>query len=193
MLDSTKPAQPGEIHVKASQVQDADNNVYGRYEVTWEATDTDASPASYYRVEILPCDAVGNITGVAYLTADVYQRSYTFVADKAWTGNFVVRVTPYNTNNDSTQADNFNTSAVQTFMHALPKPELEVRLVKRSEFNWNECTKVDGIEEHKYEQILVLKNYKDYPKDEDWTVTVTKAVQMNPIRSAASKGRSISA
>ena len=175
VLDSTKPAQPGEIHVKASQVQDADNNVYGRYEVTWEATDTDASPASYYRVEILPCDAVGNITGVAYLTADVYQRSYTFVADKAWTGNFVVRVTPYNTNNDSTQADNFNTSAVQTFMHALPKPELEVRLVKRSEFNWNECTKVDGIEEHKYEQILVLKNYKDYPKDEDWTVTVTKS------------------
>ena len=27
MLDSTKPAQPGEINVKASQVQDADNNV----------------------------------------------------------------------------------------------------------------------------------------------------------------------
>lgn len=175
VLDSTKPAKPGEIDVKASQVQDADNNVYGRYEVTWEApTDADASPASYYRVEILPCDAVGNITGVAYLTADVYQRSYTFVADKEWTGNFVVRVTPYNTNNDPSQADNSNTSAVQTFMHALPKPELEVRLVKRSEFNWNECTKVDGPEEHKYEQILVLKNYKDYPKDEDWTVTVTR-------------------
>ena len=105
VLDSTKPAQPGEIHVKASQVQDADNNVYGRYEVTWEATDTDASPASYYRVEILPCDAAGKITGAAYLTADVYQRSYTFVADKAWTGYFVVRVTPYNTNDDPTQSD----------------------------------------------------------------------------------------
>ena len=64
MLDSTKPAKPEKIRVKASQVQDADNNVYGRYEVTWEApTDTDASPASYYRVEILPCDAAGNITG----------------------------------------------------------------------------------------------------------------------------------
>ena len=178
VLDSTKPAQPGEIHVKASQVQDADNNVYGRYEVTWdESADTDASPAAYYRVEILPCNAAGTVeaNAVPYLKADVYQRSYTFVADKAWTGNFVVRVTPYNTNNDSTLPDNSRTSAVQTFMHALPKPELEVRLVKRSEFNWNECTKVDGIEEHKYEQILVLKNYKDYPKDEDWTVTVTKS------------------
>lgn len=177
VLDSTKPGKPENITVKASQTTDADNNVYGRYEVTWdEPTDTDASPAAYYRVEILPCDAAGNVaTGaVPYLKADVYQRSYTFVADKAWTGNFVVRVTPYNTNNDSTQADNSRTSAVQTFMHALPKPELEVRLVKRSEFNWNECTKVDGYDEFKYEQILVLKNYKDYPKDEDWTVTVTR-------------------
>ena len=177
VLDSTKPAQPGEIHVKASQVQDADNNVYGRYEVTWsEPNDKTASPAAYYRVEILPCDAAGTVApdAVPYLKADVYQRSYTFVADKAWTGNFVVRVTPYNTNDDPAQADNPRTSAVQTFMHALPKPELEVRLVKRSEFNWNECTKVDGDEEFKYEQVLVLKNYEDYPKDENWTVTVTR-------------------
>ena len=177
VLDSTKPAKPGEIHVKASQVQDADNNVYGRYEVTWdEPNDTTASPAAYYRVEILPCNDADTVApdAVPYLKADVYQRSYTFVADKAWTGYFVVRVTPYNTNNDPNQPDNPNTSGVQTFMHALPKPELEVRLVKRSEFNWNECTKVDGNEEFKYEQILVLKNYEDYPKDENWTVTVTR-------------------
>lgn len=190
VLDSTKPAQPGDIQVKASQVQDADNNVYGRYEVTWkEPTDTDASPASYYRVEILPCDAVGNITGVAYLTADVYQRSYTFVADKAWTGNFVVRVTPYNTNDDPKQPDNPNTSGVQTFMHALPTPELEVRLVKRSEFNWNECKKADGNEEFKYEQILVLKNYEDYPKNEDWTVTVTRNDVKNPYTFSRQEGK----
>lgn len=190
VLDSTKPAQPGEIQVKASQVQKADNNVYGRYEVTWKVpTDTDASPASYYRVEILPCDAIGNITGVAYLTADVYQRSYTFVADKAWTGNFVVRVTPYNTNDDPEQADNPRTSGVQTFMHALPTPELEVRLVKRSEFNWNECTKVDGNEEFKYEQILVLKNYEDYPKDENWTVTVTRNGVTNPYTFSSQNGK----
>ena len=190
VLDSTKPAQPGEIHVKASQVQDADNNVYGRYEVTWEApTDTDASPASYYRVEILPCDAAGNITGAAYLTADVYQRSYTFVADKAWAGNFVVRVTPYNTNDDPTQVDNSRTSGVQTFMHALPTPELEVRLVKRSEFNWNECKKADGNEEFKYEQILVLKNYEDYPKNEDWTVTVTRNDVKNPYTFSRQEGK----
>lgn len=190
VLDSTKPAKPGKIDVKASQVQDADNNVYGRYEVTWkEPTDTDASPAAYYRVEILPCDAAGNITGAAYLTADVYQRSYTFVADKAWTGNFVVRVTPYNTNNDSTQADNSRTSGVQTFMHALPTPELEVRLVKRSEFNWNECKKADGNEEFKYEQILVLKNYEDYPKNEDWTVTVTRNDVKNPYTFSRQEGK----
>ena len=176
VLDSTKPAQPGEIHVKASQVQDADNNVYGRYEVTWEATDTDASPASYYRVEILPCDAVGNITGVAYLTADVYQRSYTFVADKEWTGNFVVRVTPYNTNDDPNQDDNFNTSGVQTFMHALPTPEIEFRLVKRNNggFDWNQCqTPDEKSREFKYEVVAVLKNYTEYPTDEAWTVKLT--------------------
>lgn len=177
VLDSTKPAQPGDIQVKASQVQDADNNVYGRYEVTWEApTDTDASPASYYRVEILPCDAAGKITGAAYLTADVYQRSYTFVADKAWTGNFVVRVTPYNTNDDPKQPDNPNTSAVQTFMHALPKPEIEFRLVKRENggFDWNQCqTPDEKSREFKYEVVAVLKNYTEYPTDEAWTVKLT--------------------
>ena len=192
VLDSTKPAKPGEIDVKASQVQDADNNVYGRYEVTWdEPNDKEASPAAYYRVEILPCDAAGKVApdAVPYLKADVYQRSYTFVADKAWTGNFVVRVTPYNTNNDPNQPDNPNTSGVQTFMHALPKPELEVRLVKRSEFNWNECTKVDGNEEFKYEQILVLKNYEDYPKDENWTVTVTRNGVTNPYTFSRQNGK----
>lgn len=192
VLDSTKPAKPGKIHVKASQVQDADNNVYGRYEVTWdEPNDTTASPAAYYRVEILPCNDAGTVApdAVPYLKADVYQRSYTFVADKAWTGYFVVRVTPYNTNNDPNQPDNPNTSGVQTFMHALPKPELEVRLVKRSEFNWNECTKVDGNEEFKYEQILVLKNYEDYPKDENWTVTVTRNGVTNPYTFSRQNGK----
>ena len=192
VLDSTKPAKPGEIDVKASQVQDADNNVYGRYEVTWdEPNDKTASPAAYYRVEILPCDATGTVApdAVPYLKADVYQRSYTFVADKAWTGYFVVRVTPYNTNDDPNQPDNPNTSGVQTFMHALPKPELEVRLVKRSEFNWNECTKVDGNEEFKYEQILVLKNYEDYPKDENWTVTVTRNGVTNPYTFSRQNGK----
>ena len=192
VLDSTKPAKPGKIHVKASQVQNADNNVYGRYEVTWdEPNDTTASPAAYYRVEILPCNDAGTVApdAVPYLKADVYQRSYTFVADKAWTGYFVVRVTPYNTNNDPNQPDNPNTSGVQTFMHALPKPELEVRLVKRSEFNWNECTKVDGNEEFKYEQILVLKNYEDYPKDENWTVTVTRNGVTNPYTFSRQNGK----
>lgn len=179
VLDSTKPAKPGEIDVKASQVQDADNNVYGRYEVTWdEPNDTTASPAAYYRVEILPCDAEGNVAedAVPYLKADVYQRSYTFVADKAWTGNFVVRVTPYNTNDDPNQDDNFNTSGVQTFMHALPTPEIEFRLVKRTGggFDWNQCqTPDEKRREFKYEVVAVLKNYTEYPTDEAWTVKLT--------------------
>ena len=180
VLDSTKPAKPGEIDVKASQVQDADNNVYGRYEVTWgEPSDSDknASPAAYYRVEILPYDAAGNVAaGAPYLKADVYQRSYTFVADKAWTGNFVVRVTPYNTNNDPNQPDNPNTSGVQTFMHALPTPEIEFRLVKRTGggFDWNQCqTPDEKWREFKYEVVAVLKNYTEYPTDEAWTVKLT--------------------
>lgn len=178
VLDSTKPAQPGEIHVKASQVQGADNNVYGRYEVTWGEPSETASPAAYYRVEILPCDAKGVVEAdaVPYLKADVYQRSYTFVADKAWTGNFVVRVTPYNTNNDPTQADNPRTSDVQTFMHALPTPEIEFRLVKRKNggFDWNQCQTPDypGMQ-FNYEVVAVLKNYTEYPTDEAWTVKLT--------------------
>ena len=177
VLDSTKPAKPEKIDVKASQLQDADNNVYGRYKVTWdEPNDTTASPAAYYRVEILPCDAIGNITGVAYLTADVYQRSYTFVADKAWTGNFVVRVTPYNTNDDPKQPDNPNTSGVQTFMHALPTPEIEFRLVKRENggFDWEQCQTPDEAgSEFNYEVVAVLKNYAEYPTDEAWIVKLT--------------------
>lgn len=179
VLDSTKPAQPGDIQVKASQVQDADNNVYGRYEVTWdEPNDKTASPAAYYRVEILPCNDAGTVAPDAdpYLKADVYQRSYTFVADKAWTGNFVVRVTPYNTNDDPTQSVNPRTSGVQTFMYALPTPEIEFRLVKRNNggFDWNQCqTPDEKSREFKYEVVAVLKNYTEYPTDEAWTVKLT--------------------
>ena len=193
VLDSTKPAQPGEINVKTSQVQDADNNVYGRYEVTWgEPNDKTASPAAYYRVEILPCNAAGTVAAdaVPYLKADVYQRSYTFVADKAWTGNFVVRVTPYNTNNDPTQPDNPRTSDVQTFMHALPKPEIEFRLVKRENggFDWNQCqTPDEKSREFKYEVVAVLKNYAEYPTDEAWTVKLTDGRNTYSFRSQDGK------
>lgn len=193
VLDNTKPAQPGKIHVKASQVQDADNNVYGRYEVTWdEPNDKTASPAAYYRVEILPCDAAGTVApdAVPYLKADVYQRSYTFVADKAWTGNFVVRVTPYNTNDDPAQSVNPRTSGVQTFMHALPTPEIEFRLVKRENggFDWNQCqTPHDEWAAFKYEVVAVLKNYTEYPTDEAWTVTLTDGTHNYNFRSLEKK------
>lgn len=193
VLDSTKPAQPGKIHVKASQVQDADNNVYGRYEVTWdEPNDKTASPAAYYRVEILPCNDAGTVApdAVPYLKADVYQRSYTFVADKAWTGNFVVRVTPYNTNDDPAQSVNPRTSGVQTFMHALPTPEIEFRLVKRENggFDWNQCqTPHDEWAAFKYEVVAVLKNYTEYPTDEAWTVTLTDGTHNYNFRSLEKK------
>ncbi|WP_455495822.1 prepilin-type N-terminal cleavage/methylation domain-containing protein [Gemmiger sp.] len=172
VLDSTKPGKPENITVKASQTTDADNNVYGRYEVTWDKpkNDTTASPAAYYHVEILPCNDTGDVTAgaVPYLKADVYERSYTFVADKEWTGNFVVRVTPYNTNNDPSQADNSNTSAVQTFMHALPTPEIEVRLVRTPGVNGNNPNGPFA-----YEQVLVLTNYDDYKGYDGWRVSVT--------------------
>lgn len=193
VLDSTKPAQPGEINVKASQVQDADNNVYGRYEVTWdEPNDKTASPAAYYRVEILPCNDAGTVApdAVPYLKADVYQRSYTFVADKAWTGNFVVRVTPYNTNDDPAQSVNPRTSGVQTFMHALPTPEIEFRLVKRENggFDWDQCkTPHDEWAAFKYEVVAVLKNYTEYPTDEAWTVTLTDGTHNYNFRSLEKK------
>ena len=193
VLDSTKPAKPEKIDVKASQVQDADNNVYGRYKVTWdEPKDKEASPAAYYRVEILPCNDAGTVAPDAdpYLKADVYQRSYTFVADKAWTGNFVVRVTPYNTNDDPTQSVNPRTSGVQTFMYALPTPEIEFRLVKRENggFDWNQCkTPHDEWAAFKYEVVAVLKNYTEYPTDEAWTVTLTDGTHNYNFRSLEKK------
>ena len=98
------------------------------------------------------------------------------MADKAWTGNFVVRVTPYNTNDDPNQADNPRTSDVQTFVHALPTPEIEFRLVKRKNggFDWNQCQTPDyqGMQ-FNYEVVAVLKNYAEYPTDEAWTVKLT--------------------
>ena len=87
-----------------------------------------------------------------------------------------MRVTPYNTNNDPNQADNFNTSGVQTFMHALPTPEIEFRLVKRYNggFDWNQCQMPDEVRrEFNYEVVAVLKNYTEYPTDEAWTVKLT--------------------
>ena len=87
-----------------------------------------------------------------------------------------MRVTPYNTNDDPNQDDNFNTSAVQTFMHALPTPEIEFRLVKRENggFDWNQCqTPDEKSREFKYEVVAVLKNYTEYPTDEAWTVKLT--------------------
>ena len=87
-----------------------------------------------------------------------------------------MRVTPYNINNDSSLADNFNTSAVQTFMHALPTPEIEFWLVKRENggFDWNQCqTPDEKSREFNYEVVAVLKNYTEYPTDEAWTVKLT--------------------
>ncbi len=98
------------------------------------------------------------------------------MADKEWTGNFIVRVTPYNTNDDPNQPDNPNTSGVQTFMHALPTPEIEFRLVKRKNggFDWDQCQTPDypGMQ-FNYEVVAVLKNYTEYPTDEAWTVKLT--------------------
>ena len=87
-----------------------------------------------------------------------------------------MRVTPYNTNNDPNQADNFNTSGVQTFMHALPTPEIEFRLVKRENggFDWGQCQTPDPeVKPFQYEVVAVLKNYTEYPTDEAWTVKLT--------------------
>ena len=76
------------------------------------------------------------------------------MADKAWTGNFVVRVTPYNTNDDPAQSVNPRTSGVQTFMHALPTPEIEFRLVKREN---GALTGISARRRMKMERIQVMR------------------------------------
>ena len=61
-------------------------------------------------------------------------------------------------------------------MHALPTPEIEFRLVKRTGggFDWGQCqTPDEKSREFKYEVVAVLKNYTEYPTDEAWTVKLT--------------------
>ncbi len=139
-------------------------------------SDKDASPAAYYRVEILPCDAAGKVASDAVPLSEGGRlpAQLPLWPTKHGRGNFVVRVTPYNTNDDPTRVDNSRTSAVQTFMHALPTGVSS---------GWSNArtAALTGISarrrmknrEFKYEVVAVLKNYTRIPTDEAWTVKLT--------------------
>lgn len=177
VLDSEKPQAPTNVQIKESRTTTDDNKVYGRYEVTWDEPKNNAHPASYYTVEVLPSDENGNITNkTPLLTADVFERRYTFenrTNMENQSSYFVVRVTPHN--GCTTGDDNAAVSQAKQFLTALPTPEIEFRLVKRTGggFDWSQCQTRDDVSEFKYEVVAVLKNYAEYPTDEAWTVNLT--------------------
>lgn len=178
VLDSEKPQAPTNVQVKESRTTTDDNKVYGRYEVIWDEPENNAHPASYYTVEVLPSDENGNITNkTPLLTADVFERRYTFenrTNMENQSSYFVVRVTPHN--GCTTGDDNPAVSQAKQFLTALPTPEIEFRLVKRTGggFDWSQCqTPHDDWATFNYEVVAVLKNYTEYPTDEAWTVNLT--------------------
>ena len=192
VLDSEKPQYPTNVQVKESRTTTDDNKVYGRYEVTWDEPENNAHPASYYTVEVLPSDENGNIKNeTPLLTADVFERRYTFenrTNMEKQSPYFVVRVTPHN--GCTTGDDNAAVSQAKQFLTALPTPEIEFRLVKRTggDFDWSQCQTPDYTEKKfKYEVVAVLKNYTEYPTDEAWTVNLTDGT--NPYSFSRQNGK----
>lgn len=163
VLEANEPNQiPESITIQRSEeTKDGTGAVYGRYLVSWTAPKQDAAhgPAMYYKLEVYKTDASGNVTAATPVhTAMVYETKYTFDNDPdrdAWTGNFVVRITPMNSKGGGTSRD----SAVQTFAQTLPKPEIEVRLKRTGTSNI-------------YYQTVVLTNYDEYVRiaNDQWKV-----------------------
>lgn len=163
VLEANEPNQiPESITIQRSEeTKDGTGAVYGRYLVSWTAPKQDAAhgPAMYYKLEVYKTDASGKVTDATPVhTAMVYETKYTFDNDPdrdAWTGNFVVRITPMNSKGGGTSRD----SAVQTFAQTLPKPEIEVRLKRTGTGNI-------------YYQTVVLTNYDEYVRiaNDQWKV-----------------------
>lgn len=164
VLDKRGPGTVSDLQVAHKKDSSA---VYGRYEVTWTAADTEGifpdnkiQNVSHYLVTLYKVDGANTVALENYKDIKVYGTRYLFDADDALanaigTGQFCVGVKAVN----GTTAGAEEMSAAQDFVRPLPTPKLEIRLKKQ---------KSEG---QPYGQYLVLTNASDYQNAGDWKVT----------------------
>lgn len=164
VLDKRGPGTVSDLQVAHKKDSSA---VYGRYEVTWTAADTEGifpdnqiQNVSHYLVTLYKVDGNSKTPLENYQNIKVYGTRYLFDADDALanaigTGQFCVGVKAVN--GTATGAEEM--SAAQYFVRPLATPKLEIRLKKQPS---------NG---QAYGQYLVLTNASDYKDAGDWKVT----------------------
>lgn len=172
VLDQRGPGTVSGLQVAHKKDSSA---VYGRYEVTWTAADTEGifpdnkiQNVSHYLVTLYKVDGDSKIALEGYKDIKVYGTRYLFDADDALanaigTGQFCVGVKAVN----GTAAGEEVKSTAQYFVRPLPTPKLEIRLKKQPS---------NG---QAYGQYLVLTNASDYQNAGDWQVTAYLMNQPN--------------
>lgn len=165
VLDQRGPGTVSGLQVAHKKDSSA---VYGRYEVTWTAADTEGifpdnkiQNVSHYLVTLYKVDGDSKIALEGYKDIKVYGTRYLFDADDALanaigTGQFCVGVKAVNGTATGAEVK----STAQDFVRPLPTPKLEIRLKKQPS---------NG---QAYSQYLVLTNASDYKADAgNWQVT----------------------
>ena len=164
VLDQRGPGTVADLQVTHKNDSSA---VYGRYEVTWSAADTEGifpdnkiQNVSHYLVTLYKVDGANTVALENYKDIKVYGTRYLFDADDALanaidTGKFCVGVRAVNGTAEGEEVK----STAQYFVRPLPTPKLEIRLKKQDS---------NG---QPYGQYLVLTNASDYENASDWKVT----------------------
>lgn len=172
VLDKRGPGTVSDLQVAHKKDSSA---VYGRYEVTWTAADTEGifpdnkiQNVSHYLVTLYKVDGANTVALENYKDIKVYGTRYLFDADDALanaigTGQFCVGVKAVN----GTTAGAEEMSAAQYFVRPLPTPKLEIRLKKQDSSG------------QAYGQYLVLTNASDYKNAGNWQVTAYLMNQPN--------------
>lgn len=172
VLDKRGPGTVSDLQVAHKKDSSA---VYGRYEVTWTAADTEGifpdnkiQNVSHYLVTLYKVDGANTVALENYKDIKVYGTRYLFDADDALAnaiGNsqFCVGVKAVN----GTAAGEEVKSTAQDFVRPLPTPKLEIRLKKQNSGG------------QAYGQYLVLTNASDYQNAGDWKVTAYLMNQPN--------------
>ena len=164
VLDKFSPGTVADLQVAHKKDSSA---VYGRYEVTWTAADTEGifpdnkiQNVSHYLVTLYKVDGANTVALENYKDIKVYGTRYLFDADDALEkaiGNsqFCVGVQAVNGTTPGAEVK----SDPQNFVRPLPTPKLEIRLKKQDS---------NG---QPYGQYLVLTNASDYQNAGNWQVT----------------------
>lgn len=164
VLDQRGPGTVADLQVTHKNDSSA---VYGRYEVTWSAADTEGifpdnkiQNVSHYLVTLYKVDGANTVALENYKDIKVYGTRYLFDADDALanaigTGQFCVGVKAVNGTTPGAEVK----SDPQYFVRPLPTPKLEIRLKKQYS---------NG---QPYGQYLVLTNASDYKNAGNWQVT----------------------